>query len=44
MEGKEIEDGKTGKRSLLKLSLIIIGIILCIAISILISLKWPMIR
>jgi hypothetical protein len=44
MEGKEIKDGKTGKRSFLKLVLIIISIILCIAISILISLKWPMIR
>ena len=44
MEGKEIKDGKTGKGSLLKLSLIIIGIILCIAISILISLKFPAIR
>ena len=44
MEGREIKDGKTQKKSLLKLSLIIIGIILCIAISIAISLKFPAIR
>ena len=44
MEGKEIKDGKTGKRSLLKLVLIIIGILVAIAISILISLKFPAIR
>ena len=44
MEGRKTKDGKTGKGSLLKLVLIIIGIILCIAISIAISLKWPMIR
>jgi hypothetical protein len=44
MEGKETKNGKTGKRSFLKLSLIIMGIILCIAISILIGLKFPMIR
>ena len=44
MEGRKTKDGKTGKKSFLKLALIIIGIILCIAISILISLKFPAIR
>ena len=44
MEGKEIKDGKTGKRSLIRLVLIIMGIILSIPISIVISLIFPAIR
>jgi hypothetical protein len=44
MEGKETKGKKKEKVSLLKLSLIIMGIILSIVISILISLKSPAIR
>jgi len=43
MEERETKGEKTGKRSLLKLALIIIGVIVAIAISITISLKFPVI-
>ena len=44
MEKRETKGEKTGKRSLLKLALIIIGVIAAIAISIIISVEFPAIR